>query len=127
MSQAIFSLLLPLFFERSGGDRGADIETIRGTNGPDFEGYATIHRADGVGISCSCFGGGDDNKEKIILIKGAYCFVFIKESDPAPKYAVSLAHMKAKMQSSSHGVHHVTIESNLGDIEWELEIGRAHV
>ena len=71
-------------------------------------------------MSCSCFGGGDDKKEKTILIKGTYCFVFIKESDAAPKYAISLAHMKAKIQSPSHGVHHVTIETSLGDADWEL-------
>ena len=110
----------PLVFDRSGGDRGADIDTIRGTHGPDFEGYGTIHRAGGVGVTCSCFGGGDDKKEKIILIKGAYCFVFVKESDSAPKYAISLAHLTAKMQSSSHGVHRVSVETSLGDIEWEL-------
>ena len=71
-------------------------------------------------MTCSCFGGGDDKKEKIILIKGAYCFVFVKESDSAPKYAISLAHLTAKMQSSSHGVHRVSVETSLGDIEWEL-------
>jgi len=105
---------------RSGGERGADIETLRGTHGPDFEGYATINRKGGGGISCGCFGGGDENDEKIILVKGAYCFVFGKESDPAPKYAVACAHMKAVTQSPSHGVHPVTIESALGDVDWEL-------
>ena len=71
-------------------------------------------------MSCGCFGGDDDKKENIILIKGAYCFVFGKDSDAAPKYAISLAHMKAKKQSPSHGIHHVTIETSLGDVEWEL-------
>jgi len=59
-------------------------------------------------------------KKKIILIKGAYCFVFDKESDAAPKYAISLVHMKAKLQSPSHGMYHVTIEASLGDVDWEL-------
>lgn len=117
-----FFRLKSLSFRRSGGDRGADIDTLRGTHGPDFEGYATINRAGSVGVSCGCFGGKNDNKkEKIILIKGAYCFVFMKETDPAPKYAISLAHMKANLQQSpSHGVHRVTAETSLGDIEWEL-------
>lgn len=110
-----------LSFRRSGGERGADIETLRGTHGPDFEGHATIHRRGGVGISCGCFGGGGGGGEKIILIKGAYCFVFGKESDPAPKYAIACAHTKAKIHAPSHGVHPVTIETSLGDVEWELE------
>jgi len=116
-----FFRLKSLSFRRSGGDRGADIDTLRGTHGPEFEGYAKINRAGSVGVSCGCFSGNnDDNKEKIILIKGSYCFVFIKETDPAPKYAISLAHMKANLHSPSHGVHRVTAETSLGDIEWEL-------
>ena len=108
------------YSNRSGGETGADIETLRGSHGPDFEGNATIIRAGGMGLGCGCFGGGDDTKEKVILIKGTYCFVFGKESDPAPKYSIALAHLKAKLQSSSHGIHHVTIETSLGDVEWEL-------
>lgn len=109
-----------LIFDRSGGERGADINTLRGSHGPDFEGCATITRADGVGLSCSCFGKDDANREKIILIKGAYCFVFTDEDDPAPKYAIALAHMKPKLQSPSHGIHYLTIETSLGDVDWEL-------
>ncbi len=106
--------------QRNDGEAGADIATLRGSHGPDFEGNATINRGGGIGLPCGCFGGGDDKKEKIILIKGAYCFVFADESDQAPKYAIALAHMKAKIQSTSHEVHPVTIETSLGDIEWEL-------
>ena len=54
------------------------------------------------------------------MIKGTYCFIFATESDPAPKYAISLAHMKAKIHSSSQGLHQVAIETSLGDVEWEL-------
>lgn len=116
-----FFRLKGLSFRRSGGERGADVNTLRGTHGPDFEGYAIIKRSgDVVGVSCDCFGRNDDSKEKIILIKGPYCFVFNKESDPSPKYAISLAHMIAKSHSPSRGVHHVTIENNLGDVGWEL-------
>ena len=105
--------------KRNDGEAGADIATLRGSHGSDFEGNATINRGGGIGLSCGCFGG-DDKSEKIILIKGAYCFVFADESDQAPKYAIALAHMKAKIQAPSHGVHHVTIEGSLGDVEWEL-------
>ena len=107
--------------QRNDGEAGADIKTLRGSHGPAFEGNATITRGGGVGVSCGCFGGGgDDKKEKIILIKGAYCFVFASESDQAPRYAISLAHMKAKVQSASHGIHPVTVETSLGDVDWEL-------
>lgn len=115
-----FFNLKSLTFRKSGGERGADINTLRGSHGPDFEGCATITRADGVGLSCSCFGKDDANREKIILIKGAYCFVFTDEDDPAPKYAIALAHMKPKLQSPSHGIHYLTIETSLGDVDWEL-------
>ncbi|VEU37533.1 unnamed protein product [Pseudo-nitzschia multistriata] len=118
--RASFLRLKSLSFRRSGGERGADIDTLRGTHGPEFEGYAKINRSGGAGISCGCFGGSGDTKEKIILIKGAYCFVFVNESDPAPKYAIACAHMKAKIHSPSHGVHPVTIETALGDVEWDL-------
>jgi len=120
-----FFSLKGLSFRRSGGDRGADINTLRGKNGPDFEGYATIRRAGNNGISCGCFGGSgnnDDKKEKTILIKGAFCFVFVKETDPSPKYAISLAHTKTSLHpSSSSSPCRVTIETSLGDVEWELE------
>lgn len=115
-----FFRLKSLVFRKSGGEKGADINTLRGSHGPDFEGIATIARGGGIGVSCGCFGGGDDQKQKIILIKGPYCFIFATESDPAPKYAISLAHMKAKIQSPSHGAHNVTIETSLGDVDWEL-------
>ena len=105
--------------KRNDGEAGADIATLRGSNGPDFEGKATITRG-GIDFSCSCFGKSDDTKEKIILIKGAYCFVFGNESDQSPKYAIALAFMKVNLHAPSHGVHYVTVETSLGDVEWEL-------
>lgn len=117
-----FLSLKGLSFRRSDGNKGADINTLRGSRGADFEGYATINRA-GNGVVCGCLGGNkDEMKEKTILIKGAYCFVFSKETDPAPKYAISLAHMKSTLQQSSSGqaMHRVTIETSLGDLEWEV-------
>lgn len=112
--------LKSLVFRKSDGEKGADIETLRGSHGAEYEGRAIIKRSGGVGVSCGCFGGDDESNEKIILIKGAYCFIFAAESDPTPKYAIALAYMKAKIQSPSHGTHKVTIETSLGDAEWEL-------
>lgn len=102
-------------FRRSSGDRGADVETLRGTHGADFEGVAVIQRG-GIDGGCGCFGG-KDTKEKLLLIKGPFCFVFHNEDDLAPKYAISLAHMKAKNQAQSLVV---TLETNLGDTEYEI-------
>jgi hypothetical protein len=116
---------------RSGGDRGADINTLRGTSGPDFEGYAIVNRPDEGGL-CGCFGGGggsgDDNAEKIVLIKGPYCFVFNNERDPSPKYAVGAAHMKPVLHpKESQGRYVVTIETHLGDIEYELKFDKENI
>jgi hypothetical protein len=91
----------------------------------------------------SCFGGGggadDDTKERIILIKGPYCFVFNKETDAAPKYAIALAHMKATTAATAPGgggsgsnsgnsnKFRVTIETSMGDPEWELTFERENL
>lgn len=102
---------------RSGGERGADVETLRGTHGPEFEADAIINRAGAVGCGCS---GGKDMKERLILIKGPFIFVYANESDKAPKYAISLANMKAKSQGASGGMHVVSLETGLGDVEYEV-------
>lgn len=102
---------------RSGGERGADVETLRGTSGADFEGSASVKRGDG-GIGCGCFGGGEEEKERLLLIKGAYVFVFKNENAEAPKYAISLAHLKTKQ---TNPLSLVTIESSLGDVEYQIK------
>ena len=66
-------------FGRGGRQTDASVETLRGTSGSDFEGYATVHRGDGDGLMnvfdisnlfCCC-------KEKdglyFLLIKGYQC------------------------------------------------------
>ena len=113
-------------FCRSGGDRGADVETLRGTHGPDFEGRAIIHRGE-AGGSCGCFGGKSDSSEKLLLIKGPFCFVFGSERDPAPKYAISLAHLKAITKDHQGGRSLVNLETALGEIEYELSFENANI
>mmetsp|Transcript_100852 Transcript_100852/g.151119 ORF Transcript_100852/g.151119 Transcript_100852/m.151119 type:complete len:230 (+) Transcript_100852:45-734(+) len=103
-------------FRRSAGERGADVDTLRGTNGADFEGFATISRGEGGG----CCSGGDDNSEKLLLIKGPFVFVFKSEEDKAPQYAISLAHMTASSKGGSQGSYVVTLGSNLGDVDYVL-------
>jgi len=48
------------------------------------------------------------------LIKGPYCFVFKDENAPAPKYAISLAHMVPRESSKGQ----VALETSLGDQEY---------
>ena len=112
----------------SGGNRGADVKTLRGTKGADFEGYARIQRGggrDAIGaVVCGCFGGGggsakkESNKERLVLIKGPFCFVFKNEQAASPKYAISLQSMKAASKSSN--THMVMLETSLGDTEYEF-------
>jgi hypothetical protein len=111
-----FMQRIALSFRRSGGERGADVETLRGVSGADFEGYATITRGEGGG----CCSGGSDNSEKLILMKGPHVFVFKNEEEKAPKYAVDLAHTKATKKGLSHGSYVVTLETNLGDVEYVM-------
>lgn len=106
-----------LYGIRSGGERGADVDALRGTHGPDFESEALIHRGGPGG--CNCFGGSKP-KQQLLLIKGPFVFVFAHESDKAPKYAISLATLKAKSQGGSGSAHLVTLETTLGDVEYEI-------
>jgi hypothetical protein len=118
------SLMRNLLFaaSRSSGERGADVETLRGTNGADFEGNATIKRGGGSGGcgGCGCRGDAEEKKEYLVLIKGPFCFVFKSVEDLAPKYAISLAYMKPVVRDPSHGRSIVTLETTLGDLEYEM-------
>lgn len=53
--------------------------------------------------------------------------MYNNESDKAPKYAISLAHMKAKIQKQSGGLHVVTLETTLGDVEYELSFQEQNI
>lgn len=59
-------------------------------------------------------------KEVLIMIKGPFIFVYKNESSQAPKYAISLCHMKAHRREEVHGHTTVDLETNLGDIEYEI-------
>jgi hypothetical protein len=43
---------------RSGGERGATIEDLRGTQGADFEDKASVRRVQAGSSGCGCMGGG---------------------------------------------------------------------
>jgi len=110
-------------FFRSAGQRGADLDTLRGTTGADFEGLGRIHRAAG-GIGCLCFAGQTSekgaNKERYLFIKGPHCFIYNSETSSTPKYAISLANVRAEVKPVAHGRHPVVLMDNLGDVQYEL-------
>ena len=66
---------------------------------------------------CGC-SSSEIGKERFLLIKGPFCFVFISKDDPAPKYAVGLQSMQAQLKNSSSPV--VVLQTELGDIEYEF-------
>ncbi|KAL7544636.1 hypothetical protein ACHAWF_008005 [Thalassiosira exigua] len=99
-------------FVRSHGERGADVETLRGTTGANYEGEAKVSRVGSSNGLCGCLGGssGEPTKDKYMLIKGAACFVFSNEEASSPKYAIMLAHMKTDVDGAT-----VVLETALGD------------
>ncbi|GAX26041.1 hypothetical protein FisN_4Hh459 [Fistulifera solaris] len=99
-------------FHRSGGDRGADIATLRG-NQADFEGQGSISR---VATGCGCFGRSDAKEQRTLLIKGPFCFVYDMKNDSSPLFAVSLHRIKAKTVS----LNHVQLCTTLGDVEYDI-------
>ena len=117
------SLLSFSFVLSSGGQRGASVETLRGTHGADFEGCATVKRGNERPL-CGCFDKSD--KEVLVMIKGSYIFVYKNEQSQSPKYAISLAHMKAHRREEAMGHTTVDLETNLGDIEYEFTFHTAN-
>ena len=110
---------------RSGGQRGADIETLRGTQGADFEGRAQVVRGEAWG-ECPCCMEHDDVEEKLLLIKGTYCFVFYDDDDLAPKYAISLTKLKPMVRDGGTDPEGggrktvVTLETKKQEVEYEI-------
>jgi hypothetical protein len=115
-----------IIIQRSDGARGASIETLRGTTGADFEGNGTITRvsADGRLLGCfCCIGSSRDkykNKERILLIKGPFCFVFNIDDTTSPKYAVGLHNIQPVIKDSSRTT--VVLETVLGVDTTNFEI-----
>jgi hypothetical protein len=109
-------------FYRSKGARGADIDTLRGTRGADFEGTGRVSR--GVeGARCLCWGGGGDDgtKDRLVLVKGPFCFIFASEDAPAPKYAIGLQYMRPEVKTAGQfGRPVVLLKDNLGDTQYEV-------
>jgi len=89
-------------FFRSHGEKGADVTTLRGTAGSDFEGEAKVSRSGVNDTLCSCFGGGKKGKSKtyFVLVKGPSCFIFSNKNSPSPEYAINLEKKNAKLHKA---------------------------
>jgi len=134
------------------GNNGAsdqNVETLRGSSGADFEGYATVHRGDDGMLGLGAFDlsklvtfGNNKNDLCLLLIKGYHCFVFKDEKSKSPKYAIELMNRKAVIQPSHESVvprvphpgagHDTTyttihLETGLGDIEYKFTFANMEV
>ncbi len=116
-------------FYRSRGQTGASVETLRGTTGADFEGYALVERCSAEeAFECNPFRCCCGHKDGLyfLLVKGYHCFVYIDEEGISPKFAVELSHRKAVVQPSRDANHAtVHLESSLGDLEYKFTFSRA--
>jgi len=91
------------------------VETLRGTSGSDFEGYAQVLRGHAP-AGCGCiFFGSSHKKDKFVMLKGPYCFVFQSESSSSPQYAISLCNLTMEYKDAV-----AVLQTNLGDIDYEL-------
>ncbi|KAL3802647.1 hypothetical protein HJC23_011971 [Cyclotella cryptica] len=121
-------------FYRSRGQTGASVETLRGTAGADFEGYALVERCSAeeafecnpLRFCCCCCG----NKDGMyfLLVKGYHCFVYSDEEGISPKFAVELSHRKAVVVQPARDAHCATVhlETSLGDLEYKFTFSRVH-
>jgi hypothetical protein len=54
-------------------------------------------------------------------VSGPFIFVFTSEDSDSPKYAIALQNMGAKVkQAGAGGRGHVLLETNMGEMEYEL-------
>lgn len=100
-SSEIFHSTLKIF-QRTNGNNGASVSSLRGSSGADFEGRGLISRTTSSSLfDCSSlllYCGGmmmKKEKERFLLIKGYHCFVFDNEDSMSPKYAIELMNRKA--------------------------------
>jgi hypothetical protein len=117
------STIFLLFRIRSNGSRGADVETLRGTTGSDFEGIGTIVRVAEDQDLCGCcfvFRGGqsDANIERLLLIKGPFVFVYAISNHTSPKYAISLESLVPSVKDNDTNT--ILLQTSLGETQYEI-------
>jgi hypothetical protein len=91
---------------------------LRGSIGADFENHGRISQDMG-GMDCGCFGGGEGNRERLILVKGPFCFVFVNEKSPSPKFVVALKEMQVHLKLPA-SLRQVLMEPTFDGAEYEL-------
>ena len=111
---------------RSRGERGADVDTLRGNAGADFESEAIVSRGSSARIFLfSCFGLGrgrlNGGKSQYILIKGPHLFVFTKATSSCPKFAIPLKHQTVQVCDCKGTSQIVKLSNTLGDVEYEFK------
>jgi hypothetical protein len=100
--------------------RGETAEVLRGTRGADFENQGRISKG-GEGMGCGCFGGGEANEERLILVKGPFCFIYVNEFAPSPEYVISLEEMRADPVSSGRVLLEATLDNNKYELTFATE------
>ena len=104
-------------YDRSGGTRGADVFTLRGSKGADFEADAVVtrgNRGHGLFAILTC------NKTKHIkhiLIKGTNIFVFSRGKIASPEYSIPLNNQSVRVDANSN----VFLVNQLGDIDFRFK------
>mmetsp|Transcript_694 Transcript_694/g.976 ORF Transcript_694/g.976 Transcript_694/m.976 type:complete len:208 (+) Transcript_694:187-810(+) len=107
-------------FMRSKGKRGADVDTLRGNAGADFEGEAIVTRNTGLSLF-GCCGNRDMKTKKYIVVKGPQIFVFSKDTSSSPKFAIPLKHQTVQEHDILGYTQVITLESGLGDVEYKFK------
>ena len=59
--------------------------------------------------------------KRYVLVKGTNLFIFANENAPTPAYAVELPHKRIALNDKHGNTQTVTIETNLGDVEYEVK------
>ena len=102
---------------RSGGTRGADVFTLRGSKGADFEADVVVtrgKRGHGLFATLTC------NKTKHIkhiLIKGTNIFVFSRGKIASPEYSIPLNNQIVQVDINND----VILVNQLGDIDFRFK------
>ena len=103
-------------FKRSGGKRGADIPTLSGSTGAEFEGEAIVTRGN-QGLSLfSILSCTKASNTKLIMIKGSNVFVYSEVDSSCPEYSIPLINQKVQLD----GKRDVLLMSGLGDVEFRF-------